>query len=130
MHKIRVIIDNNNTKVYNQYNQICNLLPIHSLYIYKRSNNIKEEHFDYNLYFDVISERVYNDLCPAKYTILLVNEEYVNTQKYFPRHSQNIPQKGGPGVLTPAFSPKGGSGGFNPRIIKIKVFKFFSLAII
>ena len=85
MHKIRFIIDNNNTKVYNQYNQICNLLPMHSLYIYKKGNNIKEEHFDYNLYFDVISERVYNDLCPAKYTILLVNDEYINTQKYLRR---------------------------------------------
>ena len=86
MHKLRVIVDNNNTKVYNQYNQICNLLPNHLLYIYKRSNNTKEITTDYNLYFDTISERVY-DLCPSKHTILLTNDEYIDSLTYLRRET-------------------------------------------
>lgn len=83
MVKIRVIIDNNNNKMYDQYNQISPLLPLHILYIYKKDAKNIEEKVDYNIFIDVISENVLN-LCPSIYTILLVNEEYVD-HKYLRR---------------------------------------------
>jgi hypothetical protein len=83
MVKIRIIIDNNNNKMYEQYNQISKLFPLHIVYIYKNSNKNIEEKVDYNIFIDVISENVLN-LCPSIYTILLVNEEYIH-HKYLRR---------------------------------------------
>ena len=84
MHKIRIIIDNNIDKIYHQYNQIRYLLPNHQLYIYKRLNKDILDKIDYNIFFDIISENVLK-LCPAKYNILLVNEEYVSVCSYLRR---------------------------------------------
>ena len=81
--KIRIIIDNNNNKMYEQYNQINSLLPLHILYIYTKDAKNIEEKVDYNIFIDVISENVLN-LCPSIYTILLINEEYVD-HKYLRR---------------------------------------------
>ena len=83
MNNIRVIIDDV-IKMYNQYNQIRNLLPNHTLYIYKKINTDKQEIFNYNIFIDTISEKAY-ELCPAKNTILFVNEEYVNVLQYLRR---------------------------------------------
>lgn len=82
IYKIRVIIDFELTKLYNQYNQIKNLLPLHTLYYYKRTDKIQDD-IEYNLFFDCISENALK-LCPSKYNILLVNEEYIHN-KYLRR---------------------------------------------
>ena len=81
MNKYRVIIDNSFNKNYNQYNQIKDLLPKHSLFIYIKINSEEQENFEYNIHFDTISERVMQ-LCPSKYNILLVNDEYITTNIY------------------------------------------------
>jgi hypothetical protein len=86
MYKIRIIIDNNIDKIYNQYNQIRYLLPEHILYIYKRINKNIEDEVDYNIFIDIISENALK-LCPAKNNILLVNEEYVIYTKYLRREA-------------------------------------------
>ena len=80
--KIRIIIDFELIKLYNQYNQMKNLLPLHTLYYYKKNDKIQED-FEYNLFFDCISENALK-LCPSKYNILLVNEEYIHN-KYLRR---------------------------------------------
>ena len=84
MHNIRVIIDNKIDKLYHQYNQIKQLLPKHSLYIYLKQNKNIEENVEYNIFFDVISENVLK-LCPSNFNILLVNEEYIQNNKYLRR---------------------------------------------
>ena len=53
IYKIRVIIDFELTKLYNQYSQIKNLLPLHTLYYYKRNDKM-QDNIEYNLFFDCI----------------------------------------------------------------------------
>jgi hypothetical protein len=81
---IRIIIDNNIDKIYNQYNQIRQLLPEHILYIYTKNNKNIENKVNYNIFFDTISEETLR-LCPSNINILLVNEEYVTYNKYLRR---------------------------------------------
>jgi hypothetical protein len=83
--KIRIIIDYNNPKLYEQYNQMRNIIPNHIVYIYKKGNTTIEENVDYNIFMDIVSENVLN-ICPTKYNILIVNEEYV-LHKYVRRES-------------------------------------------
>jgi hypothetical protein len=83
--KIRIIIDYNNPKLYEQYNQIRNIIPNHIVYIYKKGNTTIEENVDYNIFIDIITEIIL-EICPSKYNILLVNEEYV-LHKYVRRES-------------------------------------------
>ena len=84
--KIRIIIDKNNNKMLEQYKQICNLIPSHSLYIYTKGNINIEDNVDYNIFIDIVSERILDILCPSSYNILLVNEEYIYHQ-YLRRES-------------------------------------------
>jgi hypothetical protein len=83
--KIRIILDYNNLKLYEQYNQIRNIIPNHIVYIYKKGNSTVEEIVDYNIFMDIISENVLS-ICPSNYNILLVNEEYV-LHKYVRREA-------------------------------------------
>jgi hypothetical protein len=80
---IRIIIDYNNSKQIEQYNQLRNLLS-HILYIYNKGDTTIYDKVDFNIYIDTISEVVYK-LCPAEKTILLVNEEYIDCNLYMRR---------------------------------------------
>jgi hypothetical protein len=85
---IRIIYDYNLTKLKIQYDMIKNFFPEHELYIYNYNNFNQENitHKKYNIYLDTINESEYENL-KCDYTILFVNEEYINKkyQKYLRR---------------------------------------------
>lgn len=82
---IRIIYDYNLSKNINQYNNIIKLMPKHELFVYNGiepnidKTSIKK--IKYNIYFDIISVNFFLNY-PSEYTILIVNDEYVNKNKY------------------------------------------------
>jgi hypothetical protein len=76
---IRIIIDD-----IEKYNYYKNILPNNIFYIYNPLNNNIENKVKYNLFIDIIQEKAY-ELCPSKYNILLVNDEYITINKYLRR---------------------------------------------
>jgi hypothetical protein len=80
---MRIIYDYNVSKCIYQYNNIINLFPPHELIVYKGTNTTlyNKSISDYNIYFDIISKKFYLNY-PAKYTILIVNDEYISTTLY------------------------------------------------
>jgi hypothetical protein len=86
--KYRIIYDYKLTKLIKEYDYIQNLFPKHSLFIYKNyklgmEKNINSD--DYiNIFIDMISEKMII-LYPSKINILIVNEQYMLTNKYVRR---------------------------------------------
>lgn len=84
--KVRLIYDYNLTKYNKQYMQIQKIIPKHELYIYKYYDSQKFEDVDCNIYMDSINENIYLN-SKTKFTILLVNEEYINNSDYIRREN-------------------------------------------
>ena len=77
---VRFIYNNLTEKSRKQYEQISNFFPNHIVYTrtyYIDKLTKHNEKVDYNIYLDTISEDEYNNL-KAKFTIFVVNEEYIN----------------------------------------------------
>ena len=85
---IRIIYDYNITKLIQQYNNIKDIFPTHTLEIYDYKKNIPLEHSEFNIYIDSISEN-YIILYPTKYHILLVNDHYIIKNKFLRKESYN-----------------------------------------
>ena len=99
--KICIIYTNSITKIENQLELLKNMDFIKNnnvdFYIYNKieyiNNNEFKYEYDYNIYIDIISETLYNKL-PAKYTILLVNDNYLLNNNYLRReYYKNEPLK-------------------------------------
>ena len=85
----RIIYDYNLSKLVTQYSYIKNLIPNHSLYIYKNYKTgdlVNCKHI--NIYIDSISEKMIF-ICPSNINILIVNEDYILKNKYLRREEYN-----------------------------------------